>query len=190
MELVRPAFAMLPAYRDALVRGFSPHNIDTEKVRLEQLRQVDDDPAALIALTHDPEGKGPPFARPDGSLRPRLPGITRWMWQDGAEGGDFIGAINLRWQTGTSDLPPDVPGHIGYTVCEWHRSKGHATRALRLMLVEARARGLDHVELTTEEANRASQRTIEKAGGKIVGRFDAGDLHHPCAQALLWRIDL
>lgn len=186
MELVLPAMAMLPAYRDALERGFSPHNINTEKVRLEQLDQIERDPEGLIALMDDPEGKGPPFTRSDGSLRPRLPGITRWMW----ESDQFIGAINLRWQQGTSALPPDVPGHIGYTVAEWHRGQGHATKALTGILDEARARGLTYVELTTEDDNHASRRTIEKAGGTYVGRFDACDLHHPCAQALLYRIML
>lgn len=186
MELVRPTMAMLPTYRDALERGFSPHNIDTEKVRLAQLAQLHSDPEGLVALMHDPDGLGPPFERPDGSLRPRLPGITRWMWED----GDFIGAINLRWQNGTSELPADVPGHIGYTVAEWHRRKGHATSALRQILPEAKARGLTYVELTAEEDNRGSRRTIEKAGGMCIGRFDAGDLHHPCAQTLLYRIEL
>ena len=186
MELVRPAPAMLPAYRDALERGFSPHNVNSETVRLEQLALIDNDPEGLIAMMDDPEGRGPPIARPDGSLRPRLPGITRWMW----ENAQFIGAINLRWQAGTSALPPDVPGHIGYTVCEWHRGGGHATKALLLMLEEARARGLKWVDLTAEDTNRASCRTIEKAGGRVIGRFDAGDLHHPCANTLLHRIEL
>ncbi|AKM11298.1 GNAT family N-acetyltransferase [Croceicoccus naphthovorans] len=188
MKLVRPTSAMLPAYRDALQRGFLPHN--TEQVRLEQLRQLDEDPYGLIALTHDPEGKGPPFVRPDGSQQARLPGITRWMWHDGADGGPFVGAINLRWQAGTSALPPKVPGHIGYTVCAWHRGKGHGTVALIAILAEAQQIGLDHVLLTVDEDNTASRRTIEKAGGACIGPFEAGALLHPDVSSLLYRIDL
>ena len=190
MELVRPTLAMIPAYRDALERGFSPHNIDTEKVRLAQLAQIERDPAALIALCNDPEGEGPPFERADGTLRPRLPGITRWMWQEGAPGGSFLGAINLRWQNGTSELPPDVAGHIGYVVCEWHRGHGYAAKALQTILAEARAIGLTHLDLTAEESNRPSWRTIERAGGRKIGLFEGDSPHHPCSQALLYRIDL
>lgn len=190
MKLVRPTLAHLPAYRDALERGFSPHNIDPERVRLEQLAQIDEDPEALIALTDDPEAKGPPLRNADGIVRPRLPSVIRWMWQEGASDGEFVGAINLRWQDGTSDLPPHVPGHIGYAVCEWHRGKGHATAALLAILDEARALGLAYVDLTAEDTNRPSWRVIERAGGQRIGRFDAGDLHHPCAQSLLYRIAL
>lgn len=186
MELVLPTMEMLPEYRDALEHGFAPHNINVERVRLQQLRMLDSDPEGLIALMDDREGKGPPIEQPDGSFKPRLPGITRWMWEDGT----FLGSINLRWQNGTSQLPEGVPGHIGYTVAEWHRRKGYATRALILICKEARAIGLDYVELTTDEDNIASQRTIEKVGGRRIGTFAAGDLHHPCANTLLWRIDL
>lgn len=186
MELVRPTLAMLPEYRDALKCGFSPHNINTERVRQQQLEQIEEDPEGLIAVMHDPDGKGPPIEMPDGTLKPRLPGITRWMWEDGT----FIGAINLRWAKGTSALPEGVPGHIGYTVAEWHRGKGYATRALIQICKEARDIGLEYVELTTDQDNIASQRTIEKVGGRVVGTFDAGDMHHPCHETLLWRIDL
>lgn len=187
MEIVTPTLGRLAAYRIALERGFLPSNVDGEKMRRDHLAMIEREPAALVAQFDDPEGKAPPFEMADGSLRRRLPGITRWMWEDDA----FVGAINLRWQPGTSALPPGVPGHIGYVVAEWARRRGHATAALLAMCVEGRIRGLDYVELTTEEGNRPSQRTIEKAGGRIIGRFDdPDDLHHPCAKALLWRIDL
>ena len=60
-----------------------------------------------------------------GSEVARLPGLTRWMWQDG-----FCGAINLRYEPGTTDLPPHVSGHIGYSVVPACRGRGCATRAL------------------------------------------------------------
>ena len=68
-------------------------------------------------------------------------------------------------------MPPHVLGHIGFSVVPWKRRLGHATRALALLLPEARARGLGFVELTTEPENTASQRVIEKNGGRLVGRF-------------------
>ena len=69
-------------------------------------------------------------------------------------------------------MPPHVLGHIGFAVVPWKRRLGHATRALALLLPEARARGLAFVELTTEPENLASQRVIEKNGGQLVERFE------------------
>jgi len=187
MELVTPSLDRLASYREALERGFHPSNVEGEKARTDHLAMIESEPAALVAQFDDPDGLASPFVLADGSLRRRLPGVTRWMWADGA----FVGAINLRWQKGASVLPPDVPGHIGYVVAQWARRQGHASAALILMCQEARQRGLEYVELTTEHGNRASQRTIEKAGGRNIGLFDDADLHHhPCSQTLLWRIDL
>lgn len=103
---------------------------------------------------------------PDGSIVPRLPGFHHWMW-DGA----FCGSIDFRWQPGTTALPPHCPGHIGYAVVPWKRGRGCATLALRLLLPEARALGLDYVELTTHPENHASRRVIEANGGVLVERF-------------------
>jgi predicted acetyltransferase len=103
---------------------------------------------------------------PDGSEIPKLPSRTRWMW-DGA----FCGHIGLRWQAGSDALPDHVLGHIGFAVVPWQRRRGYATRALRLMLPEAREVGLERVELTAEPHNIASRRVIEANGGKLAGEF-------------------
>ena len=63
-------------------------------------------------------------------------------------------------------------GHIGYAVVPWKQRRGYATRALALMLVEARKEGLDYVELTTDEGNDPSRKVIVANGGVEVGRFD------------------
>jgi predicted acetyltransferase len=88
------------------------------------------------------------------------------MWD-----GEFCGTIGFRWQPGTTDLPPYCLGHIGYAVVPWKRGNGYATRALGLLLPEARDRGLPFVELTTDEGNLASQRVIEANGGELYERF-------------------
>jgi predicted acetyltransferase len=132
----------------------------------------------------DREAKGPPITLPDGSLAPRIPGYRRWMWD-----GEFCGSIGFRWVPGTSSLPPHVLGHIGYAVVPWKRGRGYASRALALLLPEARAEGLDFVELTCDVANAASRRVIEKNGGVLVERFTLSPAYGS-REEFRFRIDL
>ena len=60
------------------------------------------------------------------------------MWD-----GEFCGSIGFRWQPGTSALPPYCLGHIGYSVVPWKQRRGYATKALALLLPDARKEGLD-----------------------------------------------
>ena len=57
------------------------------------------------------------------------------------------------------------------------------------LFVDAKARGLPYVELTTDPDNVASQRVILKNGGVLVERFDKGPEYHN-APGLRYRIDL
>lgn len=88
------------------------------------------------------------------------------MWD-----GEFCGSIGLRWQPGTTELPPHCLGHIGYAVVPWKQGLGFAKAALAQLLPEARAAGLSCVDLTTDPWNVASQRVILANGGVLVGRF-------------------
>lgn len=71
----------------------------------------------------------------------------------------------------------------------WKRGRGYATEVLRLMLPEARAVGLDYVELTTDLDNPASQKVVLANGGRLVGQFFK-DAAYGGAESLLFRIDL
>lgn len=187
--LAVPSLRRLPEYRAALERGWSPDNINLEKTAQIHLARIAEDPAAFVAGLSDPEAKGAPIAMPDGTTRPRLPGIMFWIRDAAGRDGEFCGTISLRWQDGTSALPDYCLGHIGYAVVPWRRRRGHATAALGLILPEARRRGLTHVELTTETENEASHKVIRANGGRLVtrrNRYPAyGDV-----EELLWRIDL
>ena len=177
-RLVRPAPTHLGSYRAALERGWSPDNVRGGVAAQEQLEQIARDAAAFLALMDDPEGKGPPVKLPDGSTRPRIPGLRRWIWLGADEAPEgFVGSIGLRWTADGSPLPPHVLGHIGYAVVPWHQQRGHATRGLALMLPVARALGLRQVEITTDPDNHASMRVIEANGGRLLESFDKGEAY-------------
>ncbi len=168
MELVRPGAEYLSGYIDALERGWSPDNLRPEAAQ-EQLARIADDPARFLSEQIDREAKGPRVILPDGREVPRLPGYTLWIWD-----GEFCGSINFRWQPGTTELPPHCLGHIGYAVVPWKRGRGYATRALKLLLAEAKDEGLAYVEIVTDTDNFASQRVVEANGGRLIERFRKG----------------
>jgi len=172
MELIRPGPEHLTAYCAALAQGWSPNTTRPEAAQ-EQLLAIEADAHAFLATTHDPEGLGPPVTLPDGSQVQRLPGVMRWMWSNDVEGAEagFCGVISLRWAKDLGPLPSYVLGHIGYTVVPWQQRRGHATRAVGLLLPLARSFGLREVEITTDVDNKPSQRVITANGGVLLGRF-------------------
>lgn len=167
MELIWPSLARLPAYVDALQRGWTPDNERGREAAEDELARIELSPARFVDGLVDPDARGGDVMLPDGTLVPRLPGYRKWIWD-----GGFCGNINLRWQADGSALPWYCLGHIGYTVVPWKQRQGYATRALALMLPEARDRGLPWVELTTDAANVASQKVILANGGVLVGEED------------------
>jgi predicted acetyltransferase len=166
MELVRPSREYLDGYLDALRRGWSPN---TERdVSAEELADATSDADGYLAGLDDRDPQGRTVLLPDGSTVPRLPAFTRWIWD-----GEFAGSINARWQTGTTDLPPTCPGHIGYAVVPWKRGRGYATAALgQLLGLLAVETDLPWVAVTTDPDNVASQKVVEANGGVFSDRFD------------------
>lgn len=181
MELVWPAAQYLPGYIHALQQGWSPDNLRPQAAA-EQLARIAEDPTRFLAEQVDREAKGPPITLPNGRTVPRLPGYSQWMWD-----GEFCGSIGFRWQPGTTELPPYCLGHIGYSVVPWKRQRGYATRALQLLLPQARGEGLAYVELTSDADNLASRRVIEANGGELIERFYKA-AEHGGAETMRFRI--
>ncbi len=166
LDLVVPDRAHLAGFVDALNRGWSPNTMDPEYGR-RILTSLEDDADAYLAGLVDRDPQGATIELPDGSRVLRLPQTTRWMWD-----GEFCGTISVRWQEGTTDLPPTCLGHVGYAVVPWKMRRGYATRALELMLPIARDEGLPFVVVTTDADNKASQRVVLANGGRLTREFD------------------
>jgi predicted acetyltransferase len=186
IELVIPGESYLPEYVAALRRGWSADNIRGAEAAKEELVKIEHDPRGFIQTkADDREAKGGPVKMPDGSNVQRLPGFVRWIWD-----GEFCGSIGFRWQPGAPSLPPHVLGHIGFAIVPWKREKGYATKALSLMLEEARAEGLPYVELTSDPENRASQKVIMANGGILIERFQKPQQYGLGQEGLRYRIML
>jgi predicted acetyltransferase len=184
VELVKPGLEHLPSYLAALRRGWSPDNIRGAAAAEEQIKAIEADPAAFIGRQEDLEAKGPPVTLPDASTVPRLPGFTRWVWDE-----EFCGSISFRWQPGTSALPERCLGHVGYAVVPWKRGRGHATFAVRQLLPEIEKFGLAYIEITTDPDNVPSQKVITACGGRLLERGRRPAAHGGTEMLRYW-IDL
>lgn len=159
IQLVPPSLARLPAYIEALQRGWSPNTA----------RDVSGEQLALHAegagrLLHELTRQDGMITFGDGTQVPRLPSRVFWIF-----GREFCGAINLRFVPGTEDLPPTCSGHIGYSIVPWKQRRGFATRALALVLPVAREVGLKRVLVTCDDDNLGSRKVIQANGGAFAG---------------------
>ena len=184
MHIVRPDQVYLDSYKSALIQAISSGTAAYLEEAQRDLSEIAADPESFLAKQEDPKALGGDVKLPDGSFVPRIPGITRWMWD-----GQVCGSINFRWQAGSTELPPNCLGHIGYEVFSWKRNKGYASAALKEILPEAVKLGMPFVELTTDVNNLISQRVIEKNGGVLHEKFVKPPAHGG-TDALRFRIYL
>lgn len=173
---MEPSLDRLPGYIAALEAGWSPDT--TRDVSEEQLAAIRQDAGEFLCGLVEHEGRT--VTLDDGSKIPRLPGRVFWIWD-----GKFCGAINLRFVPGAVDLPPRVPGHLGYAVVPWKQRRGYATQALALLLPVAQDLGLPRLLATCDASNAASRRIIEVNGGVAAGRAPHPDRPSEC-KLLFW----
>ena len=107
------------------------------------------------------------------STVPLTIGIGIWLI---VEGNEAVGIISFK------SLPENGAVELGYSVTESRRGRGHATRAVALVIAEANALGLDLTAETADD-NRASKAVLVKNGFVECGeRIDDDD-----GPVILWR---
>lgn len=185
MDLVSPAHEHLPSYLASMERGWSSESARTNaEAAAAERSEILADPDAYVEEMNHPTRHGRPIRLPSGLEVPRLHSERRWMWD-----GEYCGAISVRFEPGTHELPPHCLGHIGYAVVPWKRRLGYGTSALGQLLPIAREQGLAWVDLVTDADNVASQRVILANGGRRTGEYvvppESGGF-----PAIQWRIML
>ena len=183
ITLRRPTLDILPSYVAALQRGWSADTVRGRAAAEAELRCIEENAHAFVESLDDRGAQGAPVVLPNGSTVHRIPGFRRWVWD-----GDFCGSIGFRWVPGASELPAHVLGHIGYAIVPWRRERGYASRALGLLLPEAWALGLAHVDITTDPENLPSQKVILNNDGQLIRRFAKPDAYGG-GESLLFRIE-
>ena len=182
--LRKPTRELIPAYREALMRGWSPDEHVPDS-RAGILGLIDHSPEIFLLRQDDPKPMGGLTILPNGRLSPRLSRTMRWIWRDG-----FCGVVGLRWWAGHGNrLPLEVTGHLSYSVVPWRRREGAATTALRMLLPTARKIGLTAVDAVILMNNIASIRVMEVAGAGLVEQVTLGP-HHDNLPALVYRLQL
>jgi len=98
------------------------------------------------------------------TLRPeRVPATTYLAVR--TTDGELVGMIDIRHRLNQYLLR--CGGHIGYSVRPSERRKGYAKEMLGLALVICGRLGIDHVLVTCDSHNEASERTILANGGVL-----------------------
>ena len=87
--------------------------------------------------------------------------------------GQIVGRVSIRHQL--NEYLETRGGHIGYGVRPAYRGYGHATEILRRALKIARDLGVRRVLVTCSDANVASSKVIERAGGVLENVLQDGD---------------
>ncbi|MBC8064377.1 MAG: GNAT family N-acetyltransferase [Chlorobia bacterium] len=83
--------------------------------------------------------------------------------------------------------PERVGHHVGYAVRPSKRQHGYATKALELLLDEARKINILKLMPECDSTNIASRKVIERNGGVLLDRMPNGE---PCEGSLRYIIDL
>ena len=96
-----------------------------------------------------------------------VPETYYYLWDEGRLVGEF------RIRHHLTEALKNGAGHIGYSIKKEERGKGYGTEGLKLTILEAKKIvPEDEIYLRVNKDNIASQKVMQKNGGKIVGEDD------------------
>jgi len=90
-----------------------------------------------------------------------VPATTYWL----IDKNEFVAHINIRHKL--NDKLKKIGGNIGYSVRPSAHKKGYGTNILKLALPKAKEIGLKKALITCDDGNIASEKIIERNGGKL-----------------------
>lgn len=159
MELITPSIKYQESYIAALKEGFyaGSQAIKTDAEIAEIAADFNKYLATKLLKPYD----ATPRLRDDGKYYPNAPQIKFWL----VEGDKFIGEFNLR--TELNDFLMYVGGNVGYGIRPSERQKGYATQGLKLLIEEARQRGMKKLLIAAKSSNIGSWKAIEKNDGRL-----------------------
>ena len=130
-----------------------------EKLYADMYAEAVKDFGSYVTKLHE-HAKG--LNLPDGWV----PSSTFWLVRDNSR---VLGCSRLRHYL-AGDLKYEG-GHIGYDIRPSERQKGYGALILKLTLEKARKLGLERVLISCHADNIASQRIIERNGGRFASQI-------------------
>ena len=105
------------------------------------------------------------WSRGEGLKEGWVPCTTSFLW----DGESLLGVVNLRHSLNKDLL--EFGGNVGYSVRPSFRRQGHGTRLLAAAIDQARELGLDRILVTSDPANKASIKVIERNNGVFYDEY-------------------
>ncbi len=102
-------------------------------------------------------------------------------------GQDRVGYMQLRIVPRKSDsLPEGFENNVYYEIDEPHRGHGYAKESLRLLLLDAKNKGLERLRIAVRQSNKPSISVIESLHPNLIksGKSTEGE------ENLLYEVDL
>ena len=102
------------------------------------------------------------------NLPPTYPNAEIEYWLIDNE--TFIGRVGVRTKLNKNQR--NKVGHIGISIRPSKRKKGYGFKGFKLALNKAKFNGLKKVLLICKDTNIASQKMIERLGGKLIEKYE------------------
>lgn len=163
LELVRPSLQLVPSYIEALRAGPFSH-MALGGFGDEPVQSVSADPQGFIERLTSQAPRT--IITPNRQVFQLRDHSIRWAID---RSGSFVGGLSFRNDVG-NPLIDSYCGNVGMSVRYDLRNQGFSTRIWPLILRQFAAQGFTSIVASADIDNLASIRSIERAGGVVIGR--------------------